>query len=59
MRPVPPPPELVAVRAYELFLQEGAVHGRDVSHWLRAEAELREARPAPRLVKGRATRPKG
>jgi hypothetical protein len=32
----------IAARAYELFLVEGAPHGRDVEHWLRAEHELRE-----------------
>ena len=44
---VPPPldaapldPAMVAVRAYELFLESGAVHGSDVEHWLRAEREL-------------------
>jgi hypothetical protein len=31
----------IAARAYELFLVEGAPHGRDVEHWLRAEHELR------------------
>ena len=32
----------IATRAYELFLGDGAAHGRDVEHWLRAELELRE-----------------
>jgi hypothetical protein len=32
----------IATRAYELFLGDGARHGRDVEHWLRAEHELRE-----------------
>jgi len=32
------PHEQIALRAYELFLQEGG--GSDVSHWLRAEQEL-------------------
>ena len=31
----------IAKRAYHLFLQEGAVHGRDMDHWLLAEQELR------------------
>jgi hypothetical protein len=30
----------IARRAYELFLQQGAQHGRDVDHWLAAEREL-------------------
>jgi hypothetical protein len=38
--------EQIAVRAYELFLQEGG--GSEVHHWLRAEQELLEAPPAVR-----------
>jgi hypothetical protein len=30
----------VARRAYELYLQEGRPEGRQMEHWLRAEAEL-------------------
>lgn len=33
--------EQIAIRAYELFEQDGFVHGRHVDHWLRAEQELR------------------
>jgi hypothetical protein len=32
--------ELIARRAYELFLEEGGQHGRDIEHWLAAEREL-------------------
>jgi hypothetical protein len=32
----------IAQRAYELFLSSGAMHGRDLEHWLRAESELRD-----------------
>jgi hypothetical protein len=35
-----PTHEAIAVRAYEFFLEEGRVHGRDLGHWLRAEQEL-------------------
>lgn len=31
----------IAARAYELFLESGSLHGRDVEHWLQAERELR------------------
>ena len=31
----------IAHRAYELFLISGAMHGRDLEHWLQAESELR------------------
>jgi hypothetical protein len=31
----------IANRAYELFLANGAMHGRDLEHWLQAETELR------------------
>ena len=30
----------IARRAYEIWLNEGAGHGRDLDHWLRAEREL-------------------
>jgi len=30
----------IAKRAYELWLSEGAGHGCDLDHWLRAEREL-------------------
>jgi hypothetical protein len=36
--------DVIAARAYELFLRDGARHGRDVDHWLRAEHELRAQR---------------
>ncbi len=32
--------EQIAMRAYELFLQEGCAHGQHLDHWLRAEREL-------------------
>jgi hypothetical protein len=33
-------------RAYEIWEREGRPHGRDWVHWLRAETEIRDARPA-------------
>ena len=30
----------IARRAYEIWLSEGAGHGCDLDHWLRAEREL-------------------
>jgi Protein of unknown function (DUF2934) len=33
-------PEVVAQRAYELFLERGGSHGRDLDDWLHAEREL-------------------
>jgi len=40
-----PPPalphDLIAMRAYELYLGDGAPEGRELEHWLRAESELR------------------
>ena len=32
--------ELIALRAYELYLQHGAVGGEEVTDWLTAEAEV-------------------
>ena len=31
----------IAAHAYEIYLREGCVAGRDLDHWLQAEAELR------------------
>ena len=31
----------IAMRAYELYLADGAMPGRELDHWLRAESELR------------------
>ena len=39
-----PDHDAIANRAYELFLSSGARHGRDLEHWLRAEAALLERR---------------
>jgi hypothetical protein len=43
-KPVPsfaaPSADLIARRAYEMFIQQGAPHGRDLEHWLAAETEL-------------------
>ena len=36
-----PTQDEIAVRAFELFLQEGGIDGRDLEHWLRAEEELK------------------
>ena len=36
--------DAIASRAYQLFLADGAAHGRDLEHWLRAESELRSRR---------------
>lgn len=35
--------EVVAQRAYELFLERGGSHGRDLDDWLHAEHELGSA----------------
>jgi hypothetical protein len=36
------PFDVVAHRAYELFLERGGEHGHDVEDWLKAEREVRE-----------------
>lgn len=33
----------IALRAYDLWEQEGRPNGKDLEHWLRAEAELAPA----------------
>jgi hypothetical protein len=32
----------IAAQAYQIYLREGCVEGRDMDHWLRAEQELRQ-----------------
>jgi hypothetical protein len=46
--------EQIAIRAYEIFEQEGFAHGSHLDHWLRAERELVNVAPAP--AKRAATR---
>jgi hypothetical protein len=38
-----PPPDAIAKRAYELYLQRGSVPGYELEDWLQAEAELTAA----------------
>ena len=35
-----PTEEEIRMRAYELYLQRGSVHGYDIDDWTRAEREL-------------------
>ena len=35
--------DTLRVRAYELFLERGAIHGDDLADWFKAEHELRAA----------------
>ncbi|HTQ62544.1 MAG TPA: Hsp20 family protein [Candidatus Solibacter sp.] len=37
--------DMIAKRAYEIFESKGRVRGRDLEHWLQAEAELFERTP--------------
>ena len=39
----------VEKRAYEIWLNEGGGHGRDLDHWLRAERELTVS-PLPTMI---------
>jgi len=34
--------EEIAQRAFEIHLERGGIHGRDLDDWLQAERELRE-----------------
>lgn len=48
-KPAPSPDDLhrwIAKRAHELFEESGCVDGNDMDHWLEAEREVREHRPA-------------
>ncbi len=44
-----PSPDEVARRAYYIYLNEGSPEGRDVQHWLAAEAELAAERNRTRV----------
>lgn len=37
----------IAERAYAFWEQEGCPHGRDLDHWLQAEAEIAAGRSNP------------
>jgi len=37
----PPTAEQIRQRAYELYLEGGCQPGKEIEHWLRAEAELK------------------
>jgi len=46
MQPEPsnfPSPEEIRQRAYELHLEGGCVHGRDLDDWLQAERDLKDS----------------
>jgi hypothetical protein len=32
----------ISAHAYQIYLREGCIEGRDMDHWLQAEAELRQ-----------------
>lgn len=40
-----PAQEEIEVRAYQLYVERGRVHGQDVADWIRAEQELRAIQP--------------
>jgi hypothetical protein len=50
--------EQIAMRAFELFQQEGGAHGQHVDHWLRAERELKAFTQQP-PKRATATRARG
>jgi hypothetical protein len=49
---------LIRDRAYEIWNEEGRPDGRDRIHWLRAEAEWRDARKAASAANRAALRAK-
>jgi hypothetical protein len=55
----PPTAEEIAGRAYAIYVREGGVLGRDVQHWLQAEAELlAERQTAPTAARSSRKRAK-
>lgn len=41
----PPTVEQISQRAYELYVEGGCQAGREIEHWLQAEAELTRRMP--------------
>ena len=39
--------EYVRLRAYQVWVRRGCIHGRDVEDWLEAEAQIHGRRPTP------------
>ena len=50
--------ERIRQRAYEIWESEGQPRGRNLTHWLRAEAEIRDALQA-QAATGKVRTPKG
>jgi hypothetical protein len=48
--------EEIAARAYDIYEREGRMDGRDMEHWFRAEAELRQERNRNRQNMPRSAR---
>ena len=40
-----PSHDQIAQRAYEIFVEHGRPEGRDIEHWLEAEAQLKQQQP--------------
>ena len=39
----------ISQRAYEIFVERGCPEGRDMEHWLEAEAQLRAGTASPSM----------
>lgn len=48
--------ERIALRAYQIWIDEGRPHGRDVEHWLQARREI-EVEASPSHGEGRMPDP--
>jgi hypothetical protein len=48
-----PTVEAISARAYEIYIQKGSPQGRDMEHWLEAEAQLKEEGRANAQTGGR------
>jgi hypothetical protein len=48
--------EQIATRAYELFVENGFEHGHHITHWLKAEEELKSVPAVPRPKRVAAAR---
>lgn len=47
----------ISQRAYEIFMERGCPEGRDLEHWLEAEAQLRARTASPSIPTATTTKP--
>jgi hypothetical protein len=51
-----PPHEVIALRAYEFFVERGYAHGGDLQDWFQAESELTAQQLTPPVQSAKTVR---